>query len=163
MKYQAVIISGGLAGLGGAYIVVVQTAGYRELMIAGRGFIGLAALIFGNWFPLGVAAGSSLFGYSAALSLRAQPAAVHALLLVFAIGMFLYAAYSLCRGKVTSAIIQAAIGGGFLAWFLVTDTVPTQLIAALPYLVTLFVLAIATQRLRPPAADGVQYRKGEAF
>jgi simple sugar transport system permease protein len=163
MKYWGVIISGGLAGLGGAYLVVVQAGIYREGMVAGRGFIGLAALIFGNWYPLGVAAGSSLFGYADALSLRSQPAAVHALLLVFAIGLAVFAAYSLWKGKRTTAIVLAALSLGFLVWFLLTDSVPQQLVAALPYLVTLFVLALATQRLRMPAADGVRYRKGSAL
>lgn len=163
MKYWGVIISGGLAGLGGAYLVVVQAGIYREGMVAGRGFIGLAALIFGNWYPLGVAAGATLFGYADALSLRSQPAAVHALLLVFAIGLAFFAAYSLWKGKRTSAAVLAALSVGFLVWFLATDSVPQQLIAALPYLVTLFVLALATQRLRMPAADGVRYRKGSAL
>ena len=163
MKYWGVIISGGLAGMGGAYLVVVQAGIYRESMVAGRGFIGLAALIFGNWYPLGVAAGSALFGYADALSLRSQPEAVHALLLVFAIGLGAFAAYSLWRGKRTTAIGLGGLGVGFLVWFLVTDSVPQQLVAALPYLVTLLVLALATQRLRMPAADGVRYRKGDAL
>ena len=163
MKYWGVIISGGLAGLGGAYLVVVQAAIYREGMIAGRGFIGLAALIFGNWYPLGVAAGSALFGYADALSLRAQPLAVHALLLVFAIALFAFAAYSLWKGRLATSIGLGALGLGFVAWFWFSDSVPQQLVAALPYLVTLVVLALATQRLRMPAASGVRYRKGEAL
>lgn len=163
MKYWGVLISGSLAGLGGAYLVVVQAGIYREGMVAGRGFIGLAALIFGNWYPFGVLAGSTLFGYSDALSLRSQPEAVHALLLAFAIAVFAYAAYQLWRGQRTTAIVLAAIGVGFLGWYVFTDSVPQQFVAALPYLVTLFVLALATQRLRMPAADGVRYRKGSAL
>jgi ABC-type uncharacterized transport system permease subunit len=163
MKYWGVVISGALAGLGGAYLVVVQAGIYREGMVAGRGFIGLAAMIFGNWYPFGVLAGSTLFGYSDALSLRSQPEAVHALLLVFAIGLFAYAAYSAWRTEFRTAIVTGAIGVGFLLWYLATDSVPQQFVAALPYLVTLFVLALATQRLRMPAADGVRYRKGSAL
>ena len=163
MKYWGVIISGGLAGMGGAYLVMVQAAIYREGMIAGRGFIGIAALIFGNWFPLGVATGSALFGYADALSLRSQPAAVHALLLVIAIALFFFSAYSLWKGRRNTALGLGALSLGFLAWFLIADSVPQQLIAALPYLVTILVLALATQRLRMPAADGVRYRKGEAL
>lgn len=161
MKYYGVVISGALAGLGGAYLVVVQAGIYREGMTAGRGFIGLAALIFGNWYPFGVAAGSSVFGYADALSLR-QGEAVHALLLVAAIALALLAVWSFTRQKTTAAIIQAVGGAAFLIWYLLTDTVPTQVIAALPYLVTLLVLSLATQRLRMPAADGLRYRKGEA-
>jgi simple sugar transport system permease protein len=163
MKYWGVIISGGLAGMGGAYLVMVQAGIYREGMVAGRGFIGLAALIFGNWYPLGVLAGSTLFGYADALSLRSQPAAVHALLLVFAFGLLLYAGYLIWTGKRTAAIVWALGALAFLAWYLIADSVPQQIVTALPYLVTLFVLALFTQRLRMPAADGVRYRKGSAL
>jgi len=161
MKYYGVVISGALAGLGGAYLVVVQAGIYREGMTAGRGFIGLASLIFGNWYPFGVAAGAAVFGYADALSLR-QGTAVHALLLVAAIGLALLAAFSFTKKKTTAAIIQGVAAAFFLAWYLMTDTVATQIIAALPYLVTLLVLSLATQRLRMPAADGLRYRKGEA-
>jgi len=163
MKYWGVLISGALAGLGGAYLVVVQAGIYRESMVAGRGFIGLAALIFGNWYPLGVAAGSTLFGYADALSLRAQPEAVHALLLVFAVALAVFAAYSFWKHERNSAIVMAFLAVGFLVWFLSTDSVPQQLVNSLPYVITLFVLALATQRLRMPAADGVRYRKGDAL
>jgi simple sugar transport system permease protein len=161
MKYYGVVISGALAGLGGAYLVVVQAGIYREGMTAGRGYIGLASLIFGNWYPFGVAAGSSVFGYADALSLR-QGEAVHALLLVAAIGLGAMTVWSLLKKQTTAAIIQAVAAAFFLLWYLVTDTVPTQVVAALPYIVTLLVLSLATQRLRMPAADGLRYRKGEA-
>ena len=69
MRYIAVIISGGLAGLAGAY-VSFEVGSYTEGMIAGKGFIALAALIFGKWHPLGVLAASMLFGFSQALALR---------------------------------------------------------------------------------------------
>jgi len=161
MKYYGVVISGALAGLGGAYLVVVQAGIYREGMTAGRGFIGLASLIFGNWYPFGVAAGASVFGYADALSLR-QGTAVHALLLVAAIALAGLAVWSLVRKKMAGTIIQGVAAAVFLVWYLATDTVPTQVVAALPYLVTLLVLSLATQRLRMPAADGLRYRKGEA-
>ncbi len=161
MKYYGVVISGALAGLGGAYLVVVQAGIYREGMTAGRGFIGLASLIFGNWYPFGVAAGASVFGYADALSLR-QGTAVHALLLVAAVALAGLAVWSLVRKKMAGTIIQGVAAAIFLVWYLATDTVPTQVVAALPYLVTLLVLSLATQRLRMPAADGLRYRKGEA-
>jgi ABC-type uncharacterized transport system permease subunit len=161
MKYYGVVISGALAGLGGAYLVVVQAGIYREGMTAGRGFIGLASLIFGNWYPFGVAAGSAVFGYADALSLR-QGTAVHALLLVAAIALALLTAWSIYKKKTTAAIVQGVAAAFFLGWYVATDTVATQVIAALPYIVTLLVLSLATQRLRMPAADGLRYRKGEA-
>jgi simple sugar transport system permease protein len=161
MKYYGVVISGALAGLGGAYLVVVQAGIYREGMTAGRGYIGLASLIFGNWYPFGVAAGSSVFGYADALSLR-QGTAVHALLLVAAIALAGLAVWSVTKKKMAATIIQGVAAALFLLWYLLTDTVPTQVVAALPYIVTLLVLSLATQRLRMPAADGLRYRKGEA-
>ena len=81
-KYIAVIISGALAGLGGAFLAIVAAGIYREGQTGGRGFIGLAAMIFGNWRPGGLAAGAGLFGYTDALQLRSGAEAVHALLLL---------------------------------------------------------------------------------
>ena len=162
MKYYGVMISGALAGLGGAYLVLVQAGIYREAQVAGRGFIGLAALIFGNWMPGGVLSGSLLFGFSDAIQIRGQPSTVHALLLFVAIALLAFAAWSLYRKQRTRAMAAAAAGIGFLAWYLFTDSVPPEFVPMTPYVVTLLVLATATQRLRMPAADGLRYRKGEA-
>jgi ABC-type uncharacterized transport system permease subunit len=65
MKYQALFVSGGLAGMGGAFLVIEQSRRFQENLPSGTGFIGLAALIFGNWRPWGVAAGAGLFGLAA--------------------------------------------------------------------------------------------------
>src|SRR4051812_24164642 len=81
MKYIAVLISGGLAGLGGVFLVFIAGI-YRENQTNGRGYIGLAALIFGNWRPGGLAAGAGLFGFADALQLRSRTAVVALLLLV---------------------------------------------------------------------------------
>ena len=61
---------------------MVAGNGYREGQTGGRGFIGLAAMIFGNWRPGGLAAGAGLFGYTDALQLRRGGESVHALLLL---------------------------------------------------------------------------------
>ncbi len=159
MKYWGVTISGALAGLGGTYLVVVSQGIYREGSTAGRGFIGLAALIFGNYNPFGVLAGSVVFGYSQALSLR--EGAVHALLLLVAVGMALLAVYTFYKKKRSTAAIQAALAAGFFLWWATSDVVANQIVTATPYVITLLVLAMATQRLRMPAADGIPYRKGE--
>lgn len=160
MKYWGVVLSGALAGLGGAYLVVVQAGIYREGMTAGRGFIGLGAMLFGNYNPFGLLAGAGLFGYSDAL--RFREGAVHSLLLVIAVGLFVSAAWALYNRRYSSAGIQAVFGVLFLLWWATTDDVASQIVTATPYIVTLLVLSLATQRLRMPAADGVQYRKGEA-
>ncbi|MDP6288341.1 MAG: ABC transporter permease, partial [Acidimicrobiales bacterium] len=70
MKFTAVVVSGALAGFGGAFIAIEQTGVYREGQVQGRGFIGLATVIFGNWQPVGALLGSMLFGFADALQLR---------------------------------------------------------------------------------------------
>ena len=161
MKYYAVVISGMLAGLAGGFLVLVQAGIYREGMTGGRGFIGLGAMIFGNWLPSGVLGGSLVFGFGDSLSFRG-PAVVRSLILAVAIGLFAAAVYAVTRTRVRTAVIQALVAIGFLAFFLTVQVVPNQLLSATPYLITLLVLAAASQRLRMPAADGARYAKGEA-
>ncbi|MDQ3876580.1 MAG: ABC transporter permease [Actinomycetota bacterium] len=69
-RYAAVTVSGMLAALGGAYLSISFVGSFSENMTAGRGFIGLAALIFGNWRPFGAFAAALLFGFSTALAYR---------------------------------------------------------------------------------------------
>jgi ABC-type uncharacterized transport system permease subunit len=159
-KYVAVIVSGALAGFGGAFLATVAANIYRENQTAGRGYIGLAAMIFGNWRPGGLLAGAGLFGYTDALQLRSADA-VHALLLIIAVGLLLGALQMAYRRKVTSAVVLAVVGGALLLWYLRTDTLPGQVTFVAPYVTTLLVLAVASQRLRPPKADGIPYRRGE--
>jgi len=162
MKYTAVILSGGFAGLGGAFLSLVATNIYREGQTNGRGYIGLAAMIFGNWMPGGLALGSGIFGYTDALQLRSGGQSVHALLLLLAIVLGLLAIWSLYRGRRVRAATSVAVAAGALIWFLTSDTVPDEFVGFAPHLTTLLVLALAAQRLRPPAADGKPYRRGEA-
>jgi simple sugar transport system permease protein len=158
-KYIAVIISGALAGLGGVFLVDFADI-YREGQTGGRGFIGLAALIFGNWRPGGLAMGAGLFGYSDALLLRAQSAIV-ALFLLLAILLVAVAVYQLVKRH----YLQASLAGGFAALslflYVVIDELDRGLVSFTPHITTLLVLSLASQRLRMPAADGMVYRRGE--
>ena len=112
-RYLAVVASGALAAAGGAYLSIALVGSFNEQMTAGRGFIALAAVIFGGWRPWGALAGACLFGFSTALAQRLP-------------------AFS----ESTAVLFQA-----------------------LPYVLTLVVVAGVIGRSRPPAAIGVPYVK----
>ena len=112
-RYLAVVSSGALAALGGVYLSIALVGSFNEMMTDGRGFIALAAVIFGNWRPGGALAGALLFGFSSAVAQR-LPAFSDSLAVLF---------------------------------------------QALPYVVTLVVVAGVIGRSRPPAAIGVPYVK----
>ena len=112
-RYFAVVSSGILAALGGVYLSIALVGSFNPLMTDGRGFIALAAVIFGNWRPGGALAGALLFGFSSAVAQR-LPAFSDSLAVLF---------------------------------------------QALPYVLTLVVVAGVIGRSRPPAAIGVPYVK----
>ncbi|MFR9796294.1 ABC transporter permease [Streptomyces sp. MS06] len=160
-KYLAVSISGGLAGLGGAFLALVTSHIYLEGQTGGRGFIGLAAMIFGNWRPGGLAMGAGLFGYSDALQLRNGGPTVHALLLALVVLLALLGGWKLYRKAHWQAGISFMVGALVLVWYVFTDEVPSDFVGATPYVVTLLVLSLSAQRLRIPKAIGMRYRKGQ--
>ena len=114
VRYLCVLASGFLSGLGGAAYTLAIISNFTPTVISGQGFIALAAVIFGNWRPIGAALGCLLFGFAQAL------------------------------------IIMLA--GSFI---------PSQILAMLPYAITLFVL-IFVKKSDPPKANGVPYFKGQA-
>jgi ABC-type uncharacterized transport system permease subunit len=123
LRYRNVLLGGLLAGLAGAWFTLDYGNSFQSGMTNGRGFIALAALIFGRWTPLGAFGAAILFGVADALgtAIRQSPP----------------------TGDL----------GPFLA------AVPEQVFAALPYLVTIIVLAGVVGRSVAPAADGQPYER----
>lgn len=72
MRFAGVLISGMLAALSGAYLSIGQNSLFTRNMTAGRGFIALAALIFGKWNPVGAFLACLLFGFAEAIAIRMQ-------------------------------------------------------------------------------------------
>jgi ABC-type uncharacterized transport system permease subunit len=122
-RYLNVITGCGLAGLAGAYLTLESTGSFQNGMTGGRGFIALAAMIFGRWTPIGSFLGALLFGTAIAFGVvvSVRPA----------------------EGEL-GAVLKA---------------IPTYWYSALPYLITIVILAGVVGRSLPPAADGVPYSK----
>lgn len=72
MRYANVIIGGMMAGLAGAYFTIESVPSFEPLLTNGRGFISLAAMIFGNWTPIGSWTAALVFGASQALNINMQ-------------------------------------------------------------------------------------------
>ena len=160
MKYIGVMISGGFAGLAGAYLVLESSGIYREGQTAGRGYIGLASMIFGNYKPLGIFMGSGLFGFADALQLRSDDA-VHGLLVLISLILLIISIKQLIDKKYINAALSVSLSIGFLVWFLNSETVPSEFVYFTPHITTLIVLSSASQKLRMPKKVGQPYRKGE--
>jgi simple sugar transport system permease protein len=159
-KYAAVTNSGALAGLAGAFLVIGLK--FQDGQTRGLGFIGLAAMIFGNWRPGGLAIGAGLFGYTDGVRLYdSTSTAMHAVVLLLAVALVIVAALQLRRGNRMVALSGLIIAALAAWWYFSIDQVPRQLVVAAPYTITLLVMGLASQRLRMPKADGLIYRKGE--
>jgi general nucleoside transport system permease protein len=117
LRYQAVLITGLLCGLAGAFFSIAQGSGFGNNMTAGKGFIALAALIFAKWRPVPAMYTCLLFGFLDALQIRLQNTEI--------LGI----------------------------------TVPVQAIQALPYVLTVVLLAGFIGKAVGPRAGGVPYVK----
>jgi ABC-type uncharacterized transport system permease subunit len=72
VRYVNVILGGMIAGVGGAYFSIGSVGRFDEIMTAGKGFIGLAAMVFGNWNPFGAFVSSLIFGFADSLQIKLQ-------------------------------------------------------------------------------------------
>lgn len=160
VRYVALTISGGLAGLGGGFLAIVLSNYYRQGQTASRGFIGLATMIFGNWRPTGVLSGAALFGFGEALNLVGRDG-LPKLFLVLAIVAAVLAIRSATGRRRLGTVVLGSLAVLGLIAFLTIDVVPEPLTGTVPYVLTLVVLGTAAQRLRMPAHDGRPYRSGE--
>lgn len=162
-RWQALLLTGALAGIGGASLSVVQLGLFQQNISAGRGFLALAAVIFGRWRPAGVLAACLVFGATDALQLRLQASAsiprdlwlVAAILgALLAAAVILWHRLSLGRanfGPVVAGVVVSLAGA---ALFVAEPTwrLPSQLWLALPFVVTLLALAGLGGQTREPAA-----------
>ena len=123
LRYRNVILGGIFAGLAGAYLTIEFGNAFQGEMTAGRGYIALAALIFGRWTPIGAFGAALLFTASTGLQRS----------------------------------IQIAPPEGALGEFL--STLPSQFYSALPYIITIIVLAGVVGRSVAPAAVGKPYER----
>ncbi|MEM7323959.1 MAG: ABC transporter permease [Actinomycetota bacterium] len=161
-RYIAVIISGAFAGLAGAYIVLELTGIYRGGQTQGRGFIALAAVIFGNWRASGVLFGALLFSYPLGLSFSDfDGSATRSLLLVVAIALAAVTVWAFRNGRRVDAGLAFTVGAIALLWYLLTDAAPDWLPNTMPYALVLLVLVFASQNLQMPRSLGEIYRRGE--
>jgi general nucleoside transport system permease protein len=130
LRYQNVILGGVFAGLAGAFLTLENVGSFQNGMTAGRGFIALAAVIFGRWTPVGAFFGALLFMGSQALgtAIRSDPP----------------------TGQLGDALI--GIQQGFPSLY-------NNFFAALPYVLTIIILAGVVGRSVAPAAVGRPYQK----
>jgi simple sugar transport system permease protein len=134
---------------------------YQEGQTANRGYLGLSSLIFGNWKPIGVLAGSALFGFFDSIQLTAA-GAVRGLYLAGAVAAAAGAALLWRRGRARAASSALALGVGLVILFVSKFKLNDDLVKALPYFATLVVLTVFSRRLRPPASAGRVWRKGQS-
>lgn len=165
VQWSGVLAAGGLAGLGGAFLSVGQVGLFAENMTAGRGFLALAAVAFGQWRPYGVVAACFVFGFTDALQLRLQsmesvPRQVWSALVV--VGLVV-AALALLRHRRTDTrtrwmvlLVGVVFAGGGLIGAIALPAVqlPSQFWLCLPYVASLFALATASRATKAPAMMG---------
>ncbi len=171
VRWLATLAAGGLAGMGGAFLTVGQLGLFIEGMSGGRGFLAVAAVIFGRWHPVGVLGACLVFGTADALQLRLQaaefvPPAVWLLLATVALSFPAAALLfrRMRRAHLLSLALALAAGVAALAGFFTAPRVvlPSQWWLALPYVLALLALAGVAGRSRAPLALALPYRRESA-
>src|SRR5688572_736739 len=146
MRYIGLAISGGFAGLGGSYLAINGAGRYSEGQVSGRGFIGLAMLIFGNWRPVGIAIGSSLYGFIEGVRLCCSGQTIVALVLLVSLALAALALTQLLRRNWPAFIGTLFVSGLFATYYIVGKvndsaddafTVPREFTYMAPYVLTL--------------------------
>ncbi len=112
---------------------MVSSSGYQNGMTNGMGYIGLAAMIFGNWRPTGLLIGAGLFGYTQAVQLRNGEESLHALLLVIAVLLLWVAFLQFRGGRMLQAVLAVVAAALAVWWYLATDEVPREFTGMAPY------------------------------
>jgi len=173
LRYLGVLLSGVFAGIGGAYLSICQSSLFTRNMTAGRGFIALAALIFGKWRPVQTMLACLLFGFADALTIQLQGVPVSEGFLrtaIFVAGllvtMFIVYQLSFIGPRALRAgiglILGVAVGltVGYLGIRGIGQMeLPVQFIQMIPYVVTIIVLAGFIGKSRAPRALGTPYLK----
>jgi general nucleoside transport system permease protein len=173
IRYIGVVLSGALAGIGGAYLSIGQSSLFTRNMAAGRGFIALAALIFGKWRPVQTMLACLLFGLADALTIQLQgvPVSILSFRIAMAVLIFLvlwFIAHQLSflnRNRIVelaSAVLVCVIVSRVIYAYtrgIQNLEVPVQFIQMIPYIVTIVVLAGFIGQSRAPRALGTPYQK----
>lgn len=170
VRWLSALAAGVLAGLGGAYLAVVELGVFREEMTAGRGFLAISAVIFGRWHPSGMLGAAVLFGGASALQFRLQaqqsiPAEVWVLVALLAAALLVHSLWRFgarareLRLRTAGAALVAAAACA-LAIALPTVELPAQFWLALPFVFALIVLAgVGSSRM--PGGLAIPYTRGE--
>jgi general nucleoside transport system permease protein len=159
-RWIALIASGSLAGIGGAWLVT-NVGKYQQGQEGLRGFLGLAAVIFGNWKSSGVLVGSVLFQFTE--SVRLQIGDEPSLAFILAVGMsaLVVALFRLSKKSWSGSVTFLVISSLIFFYFSSVERVDDKLSATFPYVITLLVLVFSSRRLRPPASVGLPWSRGQ--
>ncbi|HEY2770821.1 MAG TPA: ABC transporter permease [Solirubrobacteraceae bacterium] len=166
VRWMGVLCAGGLAGLAGADLSIVQVGIFHEGMSAGLGYLALVAVIFGRWKPVGVLAAALVLGGTNALQLRVgeQPYIQSAFWGAIALIALIWLGFQARHRNAPSMTLTALLVVAGVVLLIVQPHISlTQpLWVGFPYAVALLVLAGSRTAARMPSALSVPYRRGQS-